>query len=474
MLKPEYPYYLANQAQQPNTDLEVLHKGDDSVATRVAIADAAALEQALQAADEAREDMAAMPPYDRAEVLRQITSELEKRSEELANVITVESGKTLDEAAAEVARAIDTFRLASEEATRIEGQSLELQVSPNAAGYRGFTKRVPKGACAFITPFNFPLNLVAHKVAPALAAGCPFILKPSALAPLSALIIGEILAGLELPEGAFSILPMATETAAPLVEDDRISMMSFTGSSAVGWELKSRAGRKHVVLELGGNAAVIVDKDVDLDDAVQRITTGIFHHAGQSCISVQRIYVHQQVYSAFRDKLVGSARRLETGDPLDEEMDMGPVITEEAALRIEDWVQDAVIRGATILCGGDREGRYMEPTLLENVKKGAKAHDEELFGPVACIAPFKELETALEKVNDSRYGLQAGIFTDSLEAAMLAWDMLEVGGVIVGDVPSWRVDSMPYGGTKDSGVGREGIRSAILEMTDQKLMVLRT
>jgi acyl-CoA reductase-like NAD-dependent aldehyde dehydrogenase len=334
-------------------------------------------------------------------------------------------------------------------------------------------KRVPVGPCAFITPFNFPLNLAAHKIAPALAAGCPFVLKPASWTPVGALLIGEILAETNLPEGAFAILPCRSQDVAALVTDDRIKLLSFTGSPEVGWALKARAGKKRVLLELGGNAAVVVDEDADLDDAVQRIVFGAFYQSGQSCISVQRILGHASIYEALRDKLVEATRKLVVGDPKDELTFIGPVISEEDARRLEEWVRSAVAHGGRLLCGGNRRGALFEATLLEDVPKTENLCADEAFGPVAVLSRFTDFDAALAAVNDSIYGLQAGVFTRDLYKAMRAWDRLEVGGVLIGEVPSWRVDHMPYGGVKDSGLGREGIRFAMEEMTEIRLLVVR-
>jgi acyl-CoA reductase-like NAD-dependent aldehyde dehydrogenase len=335
-------------------------------------------------------------------------------------------------------------------------------------------KRVPIGACSFIAPFNFPLNLAAHKVAPALAAGCPFVLKPASLTPIGALVIGEVLAETDLPEGAFSILPCRRDGADLFTTDERLKLLSFTGSPDVGWDLKARAGKKPVVLELGGNAAVIVDQDADLDDAVERIVFGAFYQSGQSCIGVQRIIGHESIYEELRDRLVRATLALEMGDPLKETTFIGPMISEKEAERLDGWVSRAVESGARLLCGGGREGAMLEATLLEDVSRDKEIYREEAFGPVALLSSFSDFEDALAEVNDSVFGLQAGIFTRDLYKMNRAWDVLEVGGVVIGDVPSWRVDHMPYGGVKDSGLGREGIRFAIEDMTELRLLVIRT
>ncbi|KZY31963.1 aldehyde dehydrogenase, partial [Oleiphilus sp. HI0043] len=341
-------------------------------------------------------------------------------------------------------------------------------------GYSGMSKRVPIGPCSFISPFNFPLNLAAHKIAPAIAAGCPFILKPASLTPVGALLIAEVLAETNLPEGAFSVLPCHREGAGLFTEDERLKLLSFTGSPDVGWALKTKAGKKKVVLELGGNAACVVDQDADIDDAVARIVFGAFYQSGQSCIGVQRVYVHEEIYPLFKDKLLNATRALKMGDPKDPSTFIGPMISEGEAKRLQDWIDEAVEAGAKLLCGGKREGVMMQASLLESVGKGQKLREEEAFGPVAILERFNDFDAVLEEVNDSKFGLQAGIFTRDLYKANKAWDILEVGGVIIGDVPSWRVDHMPYGGVKDSGLGREGIKYAIEDMTEQRLLVIRT
>ena len=334
---------------------------------------------------------------------------------------------------------------------------------------------MPIGPCSFITPFNFPLNLVAHKVAPAIAAGCPFVLKPASRTPVGALLIASVLAETDLPEGSFSVLPCRRDDADAFTTDERFKLLSFTGSSDVGWQLKSRAGKKKVILELGGNAACIVDADQGgrLDQVVTHLVKGAYYQSGQSCISVQRIYVHQSLYPRLRERLAGKAGSLSTGDPRLEGTFIGPMIDSAEAERVEQWLEEAVQAGARVLCGGKRRGATMQATLLEEVPDSVRLYREEVFGPVAMIEPFDDFDQALVRVNDSRYGLQTGIFTDSMTHAMRAWETLEVGSVVIGDVPSWRVDSMPYGGVKDSGLGREGVRYAIQDMTEPRLLVIR-
>jgi acyl-CoA reductase-like NAD-dependent aldehyde dehydrogenase len=473
MLKETYPYYLGNCPETPNTDLDVIDKYSGEVATRVALADEKAIDRAIGLAVDATEPMYKMPAWKRQEVLEHCVTRFKERAEELAVALCIEAGKPINDSRGEVTRLIETFKIAAEESVRIPGEYLELDRSPRTTGYSSFTKRVPIGPCSFISPFNFPLNLAAHKVAPALAVGCPFILKPASLTPIGALIIGETLAETDLPPGAFSILPCRRDGARLFTEDDRLKLLSFTGSPEVGWALKAKAGKKPVVLELGGNAACLVDSDADLDDAVQRIVFGAFYQSGQSCVGVQRILVHEAVYDTFRDKLVAATMALKAGDPRNEETFVGPLITEKEAIRLEEWIQSAVKRDGRVLCGGNRKGALLEATLLENVPPEENICTKEAFGPVAILSRFNDYEQALKEINNSSFGLQAGIFTRDLYKAQMAWEILEVGGVIIGDVPSWRADQMPYGGVKDSGLGREGIRYAIEDMTEIRLMVVR-
>jgi len=473
MLQKSYPYYLANKPVSANTDLVVTNKFTGEVATRVALADPAAIEAGIEAADAATKAMRNMPAYARQDVLMHCVDRFTERHEELSKALCIEAGKPIKDARGEVTRLIDTFRIAAEEAVRVYGEVMPLDISPRAEGYHGQWKRVPIGACSFISPFNFPLNLAAHKVAPALAVGCPFILKPASMTPIGALIIGEVLAETDLPTGAFSILPARRDGADLFTVDERLKLLSFTGSPGVGWDLKKKAGKKPVVLELGGNAAVIVDADADLEDAVERIIFGAFYQSGQSCIGVQRIMIHDAVYEQLRDMLVTKTEALVMGDPLNEDTFIGPMISEKEATRLDNWIQSAVNAGGTLLCGGQREGAMLEATLLENVPNDQDLVCEEAFGPAAVLSRFTDFDAALEAVNSSQFGLQAGVFTRDIHKAHKAWDELDVGGVVIGDVPSWRVDHMPYGGVKESGLGREGIKFAIEDMTEVRMMVVR-
>jgi acyl-CoA reductase-like NAD-dependent aldehyde dehydrogenase len=474
MLRERYPFYVANRPETPNENLAVTDKYTGEVATRVALAGAADIDRGIAAAVRAAAPMRRMAAYERQAVLAHCVERFTERAEELALALCIEAGKPIRDARGEVARLIDTFRVAAEDSVRMLGEVMPLDISPRARGYRGMWKRVPIGPCSFISPFNFPLNLVAPKVAPALAVGCPFVLKPASATPVGALIIAEVLAETDLPAGAFSVLPCRRDGAELFTVDERLKLLSFTGSPGVGWDLKARAGKKKVVLELGGNAGVIVDADADLDDAVERIRIGAFYQSGQSCISVQRILVHASLYEAFRERFVAVVRGLRAGNPRDDETFIGPMISETEAERLQGWIDDAVTAGARLLCGGTREGAMLAATVLENVPASADVCRQEAFGPVAVLSSFERFDDALDTVNDSAFGLQAGIFTRDLYKAQQAWDELEVGGVLIGDAPSWRVDNMPYGGVKDSGLGREGIRFAMEDMTEIRLLVVRT
>lgn len=472
-LKDVYPLYLNNEAVQPNTDLEVTDKYTNEVAFRTALATPDVIEEAIAGAVAATEPMARMASYERQNVLQHCVDRFKERFDELAYSLCVEAGKPIKDAEGEVGRLIDTFRIAAEESVRNYGELQPLDIAERAKGYIGMWKRVPIGPCSFISPFNFPLNLAAHKIAPAIAVGCPFVMKPASKTPLGAIIMGEVLAETNLPKGAFSILPASRDGADLFTVDERLKLLSFTGSPGVGWDLKAKAGKKPVILELGGNAAVIVDSDADLDDALERIIFGAFYQSGQSCIGVQRIIIHESVYDTFKDMLVAKTKTLISGDPKKRETFIGPMISEGEATRLHGWIESAVAGGAKLLCGGNRKGNMLEATLLENVDTAADAYREEAFGPLALLSKFSNFGAALDEVNDSKFGLQAGIFTRDLFKTLDAWDHLDVGGVVINDVPSYRVDNMPYGGVKDSGLGREGIRFAMEDMTEIRNLVIR-
>ena len=473
-LKDVYPLYLNNKAVQPNTDLEVIDKFTGEVAFRTALATPDVIDEAIAGAVRAAEPMARLASFEKRDVLSHCVGRFQERFDELAYALCVEAGKPIADSEGEVTRLIDTFRIAAEEATRNYGEVQPLDISARAKGYMGMWKRVPIGPCSFISPFNFPLNLAAHKIAPAIAMGCPFVMKPASLTPLGAIIMGEVLAECDiLPEGAFSILPATRAGADLFTTDERLKLLSFTGSPGVGWDLKAKAGKKKVVLELGGNAAVIVDKDADLDHALARIIFGAFYQSGQSCIGVQRIIIHADIYDKFRAMLVEKTKTLVAGDPKDRKTFIGPMISEKEAARLDGWIAEAVANGAKLLVGGKREGAMLEATLLEEVDRGARAYREEAFGPVAILSKFTDWDQALAEVNDSKFGLQAGLFTRDIHKVLDAWDHLDVGGIVVNDVSSYRVDNMPYGGVKDSGLGREGIRFAMEDMSEIRNLVIR-
>jgi len=430
------------------------------------------VEAAIAAAVEVFTITRKLTSHQRAGILRKITDGIAAHREEFARTICQEAGKPIRTARIEVDRAINTFHIAGEESTRIYGEYIPLDTLESTAGRWGLVRRFPLGPVFAITPFNFPLNLVAHKVAPAIAAGCPLILKPAPQTPVSSLLLAEIVAESGWPAGAFAVMPLSNENAALLVGDDRIKLLTFTGSAAVGWQLKSKAGKKRVTLELGGNAGVIVHSDADLPHAAQRCVAGGFSYGGQTCISVQRILVHRPAFDSFTGLLLEGVRHLKMGDPMLESTDVPPLIREQDAVRVVEWIEEAVKDGAKLLCGGKRHGSLVEPTVLTGTDPTMRVNCAEIFGPVVTVEPYDEFHAAVRQTNDSAYGLQAGVFTRDAVLIQTAFEQLEVGGVMVGDVPSFRVDQMPYGGVKDSGLGREGLRYSIEDMTERKLLVM--
>ncbi len=429
-------------------------------------------EEAVQAAVAAFEETRRLPSYERGRALREISAGVKARREELGRLISLEAGKPIRDALGEVDRAVLTFRLGAEEAERMIGETIPLDLLPSSKGRFGVTRRFAIGPVAAISPFNFPLNLAVHKLAPAIAAGCSIVLKPPSKDPLTMLTVGEIIADAGLPAGAVSILPMTRELGDRMVEDPRFKLLTFTGSPAVGWRMKERAGKKKVVLELGGNAGVIVDKSADLDWAVKRCLMGGFSYAGQVCISVQRMFVHEDIWEPFMGKFVEGARALKLGNPTDPQTDLGPMVDENAARRTQRWVDEAVALGGTVLLGGRADGTRFPPTILTGVPVTAQVCSSEAFAPLVVAERFHDLDEAIRRVNDSAFGLQTGVFTNDLAASWHAFEELEVGGVIVNDVPTYRIDNMPYGGVKDSGLGREGLRWAVEDMTEIRIMVV--
>jgi glyceraldehyde-3-phosphate dehydrogenase (NADP+) len=470
------PFFVAGAAETSDDVVAVRHPYDDSVAGRTALATPEQVERAVAAAAAVAPELAGTPAYVRAAALDLVSARLAERCAEAAALITAESGKPIRWARAEVTRAVSVFRWAAEETRRFGGELHRLDTDPASAGRLALVRRAPRGPVLGITPFNFPLNLVAHKVAPAVAVGAPVVVKPAPATPLSALLLGELLAGADLPPGAFSVLPLPNDRAAALVADPRLPVVSFTGSGPVGAAVRAAVPGKHVTLELGGNAAAVVCADFagagDLDRAAARIATFGTYQGGQSCISVQRVIVHETLYPAFLPRLLDAVAALRDGDPRDERVDVGPLISTAAARRVEDWVDEAVAAGATLLAGGVRAGAHYAPTVLADVPRQARVHAEEVFGPVLVVGSAPSDAAAFAAVNDSAYGLQAGVFTHDLGTAFTAFRTLDVGGVVIGDVPSYRADQMPYGGVKASGVGREGVASAMRDYTEERVLVL--
>lgn len=471
------PFYVAST---PGVRSETLEVRDPATGGRIALVCRAGpqdVESALTAAAEARRPLAGTPVHRRKAVLEHLRDGIRAGAEEFARTIALEAGKPITWARGEVARAGDTFDQAVAECTRPVGEVLPVDASPRSDGYLCLWRREPIGVVSLITPFNFPLNLVAHKIAPALVAGCPFVLKPALETPLSALALGALLSEaverFDLPAGTFSILPVDNETAAPLVDDPRVALLSFTGSAAVGWQLKVRASKKRVALELGGTAACIVDEDADLADVIERLIDGMFAQAGQSCISVQHVLVHVSIANELERRLTERMRKLEGGSMLDDDTFLAPVLRDRDAERIESWIAEAVASGARVACGGTRVGRFIAPTLLADVDARARVVTEEVFGPVATLEPFDDFDAAVERANAGPFGLQVGLFTRDWPRALRAFEQLDVGGVVLGDVPTARADLMPYGGRGASGTGREGVRFAVEEMTEPKVLLVR-
>lgn len=468
-----HPIYLAGRWVDSPEVLAVENPArPDELAGATYNASAEQVEEAVTAAQRAFEMTCRLPAFERSAVLHKISEGISARREEIARLITLEAGKPIRDALAETDRAVLTFRLGAEEAERLVGETIPLDINAPSRGRWGITRRFPIGPVLGITPFNFPLNLGAHKVAPALAAGNTIVLKPPSKDPLTMLTVAEIIAESGAVEGSVSILPMTRELGDRLVADDRFKLLTFTGSPSVGWRMKQRAGKKKVVLELGGNAGVIVDRTANMDWAVRRILVGAYSFAGQVCISVQRLFVHQAIWDEFLTRFVAGAEGLRVGDPLDPATDVGPMVDDEAAARTQRWVEEAVAMGGKVLTGGKADGRYVAPTVLVDTPVEAQICSNEAFAPVVVAFPFSDFRAAVAGVNESFYGLQTGIFTNDLEHAWEAFEELVVGGVIVNDVPTYRVDHMPYGGVKDSGLGREGLRYAIEDMTEIRIMVL--
>jgi acyl-CoA reductase-like NAD-dependent aldehyde dehydrogenase len=470
-LQPQ-PILVAGVAEQRNEIAEVRSPWDGRLVGIVSQADQGDAEAALSAAASSFTETRKLSSWQRAEILHRIANLIEAAASSFARLIALEAGKAIKDARAEVSRAIQTFRVAAEEAKRIGGELLPLDWSPGSEGRVAITQRFPVGPILGICPFNFPLNLVAHKLAPAIASGCPIVIKPSPFTPLTAVKLGLLAVEAGWPKGAISVLPCGNETADLLLRDERIRKLSFTGSAAVGWQLKAAVPKKHVTLELGGNAAIVVHDDANVALAAQRILQGGFTYSGQSCISVQRIFAHERIAEELTQLVVEGLRKLIPGDPMDPDTQLGPLINESAAVRAHSWAQEALSAGATLRYGGNRNGLHMEPTLLTGVPGMTQLSCEEVFAPVAYINTYSHFSQALTAVNESRYGLQTGVFTQNWELMAEAWRTLDVGAVVINESSAWRVEHMPYGGVKDSGVGREGVRSAIEAMTETRILII--
>lgn len=465
-------FFLDGKWMEEGEPVEIKSPFDRNVIAQVFQGQRKHLEAAIAAAVKAFGTTRRLPAFERQRVLRRVAEAITERKEEFAHTMALEAGKPIRTARQEVERAIFTFTVAAEESTRIYGEYLPLDWQEFTAGRWGIVRRFPLGPIAGITPFNFPLNLVAHKVAPAIAAGCSMVLKPAPQTPLCALMLAEAVQQAGWPDGGLNVIPLSNNDAGALNADDRIKLMSFTGSAAVGWEIKKKAGKKKILLELGGNAGVIVHSDADLEYAADRCVVGGFSYSGQTCISVQRILVERSAFEPFLDRLLAGVKELRSGDPLNESTDLGPMIRESDAIRASDWINEAQRGGARILCGGKRSGSMLEPTVLTGTRPDMKVNAHELFAPVVTVEAYDDFGHALQQINHSSYGLQAGIFTRDTKLLFQAYEELEVGSVIAGDVPTFRIDHMPYGGVKDSGLGREGLRYAIEEMTEPKLLVM--
>jgi acyl-CoA reductase-like NAD-dependent aldehyde dehydrogenase len=472
MMSNEFPMFLAGNWATSDEKLTIVNPYSGETVGTTYQATREQLDQAIEAAAQSFEVLRTMPTYDRVALLSEFARRMRERRDEVAQMITAESGKPIKDAEVEADRGVFTIETAAEEAKRIGGEVMPLDLLPSSKGRFGIVRRFPVGPIAGISPFNFPLNLALHKLAPALASGNPIVLKPPSRDPLTMLLVAQMLDEIGIPEGAVSVLPMSREVGDAMVEDDRFKLLSFTGSPDVGWEMKKRAGRKKVVLELGGNAGVVIDEDADLDFAAQRVRTGAFSYAGQVCISVQRVYVVESVYDKFKQKLVERTSQLVVGDPSDRATDLGPMIDEKAASRSEKWIQDAVEAGATVVTGGKANGRFLEPTIIEGASRESFVCSREAFAPLVNLFPVRSFGEAITQVNDSVFGLQAGIFTNKLEHALYAFESIEAGGIIMNDIPTYRIDHMPYGGIKDSGLSREGLRYAIEDMTEMRLLVI--
>lgn len=466
-----YQIYLGGEFRTTKDILKVYNPFNQEEIASTYRAGEAELEEAINKAIAVKDALADMPSGRKYDALMQIAHEMKSANQELANLISLESGKPIRYALGEVDRAVQTFIVAAEECKRIPAEYLDIEWTAAGEGKDAIVRYFPIGLVAGISPFNFPLNLAVHKLAPAIASGCPIILKPSSSTPLSTLRLAQIIDKTDLPKGAVSILPMNRETGNAMVADERFKLLTFTGSPAVGWKMKTDAGKKKVLLELGGNAGVIVSESAELNKAVEKCISGSFAYSGQVCIHTQRIYVKEKIIDEFTRKFIAGVKELRRGDPLDIQTDISTMIDKANAKRVEAWVNEAIDSGAELLCGGNRDGSYFEPTVLTNTVSEMKVCGLEIFGPVVTIEKYSNFQEALEYINDSKYGLQAGVFTNEISQMNAAFRQLEVGGIIINDIPGFRVDHMPYGGVKDSGYGREGVKYSMHDMLEPRLLV---
>jgi len=466
-----YPIYVGGEFITTGNKIDVTNSYSGEIVAHTFLAGKNELDKAIEKAQAAKKTMRDLPSYVRYEILMDIVNKMSSGRKRLALVLSMEACKPIKYALAEIDRAIQTFLVAAEESKRLPGEILSLDWTAPGKNKEGIIKYFPIGLIAGIVPFNFPMNLAAHKIAPAIATGNRIIIKPARSTPLSTLELAKIIDSTVLPKGAFSVLPMDREAGQQLVTDDRFSMLTFTGSPQVGWKMKSQAGKKKVTLELGGNAGVIITESADLDLAVAKCVAGGFSYSGQVCIHTQRIYVHDTIFNTFKTKFCETIKKLKTGNPEDPETDISAMIDLENAIRVEEWVNDAVSAGAILLCGGKRNNTIYEPSVLTNTRKEMDVCCSEIFGPVVILEKYNQFSEAVNLINDTDYGLQAGVFTNSIKEMNAAFADLEVGGVIINDVPTFRVDHMPYGGIKDSGFGREGVKYAMFEMLEPKILV---
>ncbi|MDP4266625.1 MAG: aldehyde dehydrogenase family protein [Bacteroidota bacterium] len=468
----EYKIYSGGDFIASTIQMNVINPFNNEIIATTYLSTAEILEKAIEKAKSAEKQMKELPSFVRYNILMNIASDLKSEKQHIAEVLCLESGKPILYALGEIDRAIQTFIVAAEESKRLPREYLSIDWTPAGKNKEGLVRYFPVGIVAGISPFNFPLNLAVHKIAPAIAAGCPIILKPASKTPLSTLELAKILHNTDLlPKGAVSILPMDRSTGNQLVTDDRIKLLTFTGSSVVGWEMKKNCGKKKIVLELGGNAGVIITESADIDDCVRKNLAGGFSYSGQVCIHTQRIYVHENLFNEFTEKFIDGVNNLKFGNPLDLQTEISSMIDEKNAIRVETWVNEAINAGAKLLCGGRREGTYFQPTVLTNTNSEMKVCSNEIFGPVVIIEKYSDFNSAIENINNTRYGLQAGIFTNNIAQMNYAFENINAGGIMLNDCPTFRVDHMPYGGVKDSGIGREGIRYSILDMMESRLLV---